>query len=187
MSLRHDCQGCQIFCFEAPLSFLTLFCRKKLSGYQQCAQTEDKTVKTVRQASSTMPSKPLAAKASVFNGCCLQASSCQTICLQAAQSNCFQQQLRQSLRNQISQKMDFTAIFLKCGASSMATMWAWRVHLGFVWTSQAGGELAKEISSTRLRWRRCSLRRHQPLLRQQQGRMVTAPPTSLLPVRVPSS
>jgi len=36
--------------------------------------------------------------------------------------------------------------------------------------------------------RRRSLRRHQPLLRQQPGRIVTAPPTSLprlWPVRVP--
>ena len=30
----------------------------------------------------------------------------------------------------------------------MAILWAWRVHLGFVWTSPAGGESAKEISST---------------------------------------
>ena len=59
---------------------------------------------------------------------------------------------------------------------------AWRVHLGFVTfvrTSPAGGESAKEMSSTRLRRRRRSLRRHQPLQRQQPGRMVAALPTSL--------
>ena len=37
-------------------------------------------------------------------------------------------------------KTNFTAIFLNCWASSMATLWAWRVHLGFVRTSPAGGE-----------------------------------------------
>ena len=57
-----------------------------------------------------------------------------------------------------------------------------------VWTSPAGGNSAKEMSSTRLRRRRWSLRWHQPLLRQHPGRMVTAPPTSLprlRTVRVP--
>ena len=29
----------------------------------------------------------------------------------------------------------------------MATLWAWRVHLGFVRTSPAGGESGQEISS----------------------------------------
>ena len=79
---------------------------------------------------------------------------------------------------------DFTTIFSKCWATSMATSWDWRVHLGFVRTSQAGGESAKEMSSTRLR--RC--RRPQLLLRQQPGRMVPAQPTGLpclKPVRVP--
>ena len=89
MSLRHDCLGSQIFC-RSCLSFLAQFCRKKLSGCQQCAQTDSKTVKTVRlayyafQASSCqstclqrmlsstsvfsymLPSKPLAVKSSVF-------------------------------------------------------------------------------------------------------------------------
>ena len=70
----------------------------------------------------------------------------------------------------------------------MLTFWAWRVLLGFVRTSPAGGESAKEMSSTRLRRHRLSLRRHQQLLCQQSGRMVTALPTSLprlLQVRVP--
>ena len=62
---------------------------------------------------------------------------------------------------------DFTTSFSKCRATSMATLWAWRIHLGFVRTSPTGGESAKEMSSTRLRQRR----RHQPLLRQQTGRM----------------
>ena len=47
---------------------------------------------------------------------------------------------------------------------------------------------AKEMSSTRLPRRRQPLRRHQPVLRQQPGRMVPAPPTSLArlrPARVP--
>ena len=62
--------------------------------------------------------------------------------------------------------------------SSLATSWAWRVHLGFFQTSPAGGESAKEMSSTRLRQRS----RHQQLLRQQQGRKVPAQPeqTSLI-------
>ena len=51
---------------------------------------------------------------------------------------------RQSLQNQTSPKTDFTAIFLKC----WATLWAWKVHLGFVRTSHAGGESGQEISST---------------------------------------
>ena len=62
---------------------------------------------------------------------------------------------------------DFTTIFSKCWATSMATLWASRIHLGFVRTSPAGGESAKEMSSTRLRRRR----RHQQLQRQQTGRM----------------
>ena len=62
---------------------------------------------------------------------------------------------------------------------------AWRLHLGFVQTIPAGGASAMEMTSTRLRLRR----RHQPLLLQQQGRMVP-PLTSLsrlLPVRVPKT
>ena len=94
----------------------------------------------------------------------------------------------QSRRNQFSPKTDFTTIFSKCWVTSMGTSWDWRVHLGFVWTSPAGGALAKEMSSTRLPRLRRPLRRHQPLPRQQHGRMVPAPSTSLprlLPVRVP--
>ena len=97
MSLRHDCQGRQIFC-RSCLSCLTLFCRNKLSWCQQCAQTDCKTVRTIMASSfpsipaATTPIrlvslqtiayvqalgihslsymmhlKPLAAKASVFN------------------------------------------------------------------------------------------------------------------------
>ena len=57
----------------------------------------------------------------------------------------------------------------------MTTLWAWRLHLCFVRTSLAGGASSKEMSPTRQRRRR----RRQPLLRQQPGRMVPAPPTSL--------
>ena len=170
-------------------------------------QTDGNTVKTVMQPSYIMPYKPLAAKASIFNGCCLQRmlSSISTFSYMmpskplAAKASVFKlpKQLsstatsymmscRQSLRNQ-TLKTDFSAIFLKCWASSMATLWAWRVHLGFVRTSPAGGESGQEISSTTQPVRR-SLLLHQPLLRQQPGRMVTAPPTSLprlRPVRVP--
>ena len=70
---------------------------------------------------------------------------------------------------------------------SMATLWAWRVHLGFVLTSPAGGASAKEMNSTRLLRRRQPLRLHQQLLLKQPQRMVPAPPTSLprlLPVRL---
>ena len=42
---------------------------------------------------------------------------------------------RQSRWNQTSPKTDFTTIFSKCWATSMATTWAWRVHLGFVFLS----------------------------------------------------
>ena len=59
----------------------------------------------------------------------------------------------------------------------------WRVHLCFDQTSPAADASSKEMSSTRLHRRR----RRQPLLRQQPGRMVPAPPTSLprlRPVRV---
>ena len=59
----------------------------------------------------------------------------------------------------------------------MAKSWAWRVHLGFVRTSPAEG--ASVIKGDELNR---SLRRrlwHQPLLRQQPGRMVPALPTSL--------
>ena len=65
----------------------------------------------------------------------------------------------------------------------MTTLWAWRVHLGFVPTSQAKGKLAKEISLTM-----------PPVPLQAPaapapaaGENVTAPLTSLphlLPVRV---
>ena len=94
--------GCQILVFcRSCLSFLALFCRNKLNGCPQCAQTDGKTVKTVMASrrslfpsisaattprrlvslqtiayiqalwihslSYRMPSKPLAAQASVFN------------------------------------------------------------------------------------------------------------------------
>ena len=74
-------------------------------------------------------------------------------------------------------KTDFTTIFSKCWATSTATSWAWRVHLGFVLTSPAGGESAKEMISRRLRQRR----QHLPLLRQAAGesgaRPADEPPT----------
>ena len=54
--------GREIFCRSCS-SFLARFCRKKLSGFPQCAQTDGNTVKTVRQASYMMPSKPLSAQA----------------------------------------------------------------------------------------------------------------------------
>ena len=98
---------------------------------------------------------------------------------------------RQSRQNQASAKTDFTTIFSKFWATSMATSWAWRVYLGFVRTSPAGGASAKDMSSTRLPWshlRQPLLR--QPLLRKQPRRMEPAPPRSLprlrlVPVRVP--
>ena len=139
------------------------------------------TVRLSRQSGKPpyiMPTKPLAAEASstdvVFKTCLLlhdafQASICQSICFQAAtmvsnaklKATLLMMSRRQSLRDQISPKTDFTINFQKCWATSMAKLWAWRVHLGFVWTSPAGGASAKEMSSTRRRRRR----RHQPLLR----------------------
>ena len=71
----------------------------------------------------------------------------------------------------------------------------WR-HRGLgrcVWASfgptlkEAVSKALREMSSTRLPRRRQPLRRHQQLLRQQQWRMVPAPPTSiprLRPVRM---
>ena len=191
LSFRHDCRGRQIFC-RSCLRFLARFCRNKLSWCQQCAQTDRKTVRTVMasrfptiKAPTTptrlvslqtiayihalgihshtymMPSKPLAAKASVFNGNFVD-DVASTVATEAESY-------------QTSPKTEHTMIFIKGWASSLATLRTWRVHLGFVRTSPAGGESAKEMSSTRLRRRS----RHQPLLRQQPGRMVPAPPTSL--------
>ena len=51
---------------------------------------------------------------------------------------------RQSRRNQTSPKTDFTTIISNCWATFMATSWAWRVYLGFVRTSPAGGASAKK-------------------------------------------
>ena len=154
------CSSRQIFCTSC-FSFLAQFCRKNLSGCQQCVQTDGNTVKTVMQPSYIMPYKPLAAKASIFNGCCLQRmlSSISTFSYMmpskplAAKASVFKlpKQLSstatsfmiarwQSLRNQTSPKTDFTVIFLKCWASSMVTLWAWSLHLGFGRTSAAGGE-----------------------------------------------
>ena len=122
----------------------------------------------IHSLSYMMPSKPLAAKPSVFN------------------SN-FVADVASSIATD-SPKTDFTTIFSKCLATFMATSCAWRVHLGFVRTSPVGGASAKEMSSTRLHRRRRPLRLHQHLLRQQQGRMVCTQQTSLprlRPVRVP--
>ena len=84
---------------------------------------------------------------------------------------------RQSRRKQPSPKTDFTTIFSKCWATSMATSWAWTVLLGFVWTDPEGGRRSQP------------LRRHQQLLRQQKGEWCLprrrASHTRLRQVRVP--
>ena len=196
LSLRNDCQGSQILC-RSCLSCLALFCSNKLSWCPQCVQTDGKTVKAVMAASRfpsiraattparlvslqtiayiqalgihslsyTMPLKPLAARASVFNR-----SFAHDVALSVATGTDFNED-------------GFYIVLSKYWATSMATSWAWRVHLCFVRTSPAGGASSKEMSSTRLRRRR----RRQPLLRQQPGRMVPALPMSLprlRPVRV---
>ena len=120
-----------------------------------------------------MPSKPLAAKASVFNG-----NFVDDVASTVATEPDFTDSHRDRFYNDFSKMLaqGIVGLLLSC---SMATSWAWRMHLGFVRTSPA-----KEMSSTRLR----QGHRHQPLLRQQQGRMVPAPPTSLPrlpPLRVP--
>ena len=126
---RKDCQDCQASLLH--YAFQASSCQS--IGLQQM-------LSSTSIFSYMMPSKPLAAKASVFK-LPKQLSS-------TATSHMISR--RQSLRNQTSPKTDFTAIFLKCWASSMATLWAWRVHLGFVRTSPAGGESGQEISSTTL-------------------------------------
>ena len=114
MSLRHDCRGRQIFC-RSCLSFLARFCRNKLSG---CRSSHDRQASLLhyafqasscqsiclqRMLSSTsvfsymMPSKPLAAKSSVFK-LPKQRSSTATS---------FMMSRRQSLRNQTSPKTDY--------------------------------------------------------------------------------
>ena len=121
----------------------------------------------IHSLSYTMPLKPLAARASVFNR-----SFAHDVALSVATGTDFNED-------------GFYIVLSKYWATSMATSWAWRVHLCFVLTSPAGGASSKEMSSTRLRRRRC--RRLQPLLRQQPGRMVPAPTSlpRLRPVRVP--
>ena len=111
-----------------------------------------------------MPSKPLAAKASVFNG-----NFVDDVASTVATEPDFTDSHRDRFYNDFSKMLaqGIVGLLLSC---SMATSWAWRMHLGFVRTSPA-----KEMSSTRLR----QGHRHQPLLRQQPGRMVPAPPTSL--------
>ena len=60
----------------------------------------------------------------------------------------------------------------------MATLWAWRVHLGFVRTSPAGGKSAQEMNSTRLRRRRLSLpAAHAPAAGENGDRPADEPPT----------
>ena len=102
------------------MSFLARFCRKKLSGCPQCQDRQAILLHYAFQASSCqsiclqrmlsstsvfsymMPSKPLAAKASVFK-LPKQLSSTATSYMMSH---------RQSLRNQTSPKTDFTVIFL---------------------------------------------------------------------------
>ena len=167
MSLRHDCRGRQIFC-RSCLSFLARFCRNKLSTCPQCAQTSGKTVKPLGKQLSFYQAQPrqhalsrsrlshtsrplglpstLAAKASVFNG--------------------------NFLDDVASTVADFTEDgflqrFFPKNFFQNARLLLWR-HGGLggcVRTSPAGGESAKEMSSTRLYRRRRPLHRHQPLLR----------------------
>ena len=93
---------------------------------------------------------------------------------------------RQSLLNQTSPKTDFTTIFPKCWATS-------RRHpelRGCIWASSRlqTSPAVLEARQQRRRVEQHLRRQHHLLLRQQPGRMVPSPLTSLprlLPVRVP--
>ena len=114
-----------------------------------------RTLSSTSVFSYMMPSKPLAAKSSVFN-LPKQRSSTATS---------FMMSRRQSLRNQTSPKTDYNDFFKMLGY-----FYGDIVGLEVASGLPAGGASAMEMSSSTLRRRR----RHQPLLRQQPGRMVPA-------------